>query len=160
MAINVSEKGKRGEMQVRDLLRDKTGLKWERVPGSGAFNESHALKGDVYLPPSQKAHSVYCYEVKWYKDDQLNSNIFNVGTHQIEKWWEQATREAEQMNMKPALVFKKDKGEWLIALDYNDEAASALLDHHYIVISKRETNVIIGQFKVWLHNISKEEIIQ
>lgn len=50
MAVDSRDKGKRGEAQVRDLLRERTGLQWERVPGSGAYGANHGLKGDVYLP--------------------------------------------------------------------------------------------------------------
>lgn len=160
MAVDSREKGKRGEMQVRDLLRDKTKLQWERVPGSGAFGANHSLKGDVYLPPGTSHMSKYCFEVKWYKDEQLTSNILNTGNSQIEKWWEQATREAQEMNMKPALVFKKDRGTWLIALDFTDDSAIHLADHHHITFSKRDTEIIIGDFNVWLSKISLGELFK
>ncbi len=160
MAIDSREKGKRGEMQVRDLLREKTKLQWERVPGSGAFGANHALKGDVYLPPGTAHMSLFCFEVKWYKDEQLTSNILNTGTSQMEKWWEQAVREAGEMNMRPALVFKKDRGPWLIALSFDDPTAITLADYHHVTISKRETEIIIGDFKTWLENISIEELVK
>lgn len=152
------EKGKRGEMQIRDKLRDKSGLQWERVPGSGAFGQNHGLKGDVYLPHTSGHMSLYCFEVKWYKDEQLTSNVLNVGESQIEKWWEQTAREAEQMHMLPALVFKKDRGDWLIALDSGDPSADMLLSNHHIIISKRNMEVVIGKFDVWLHNLPNEEL--
>ena len=79
MAVDSREKGKRAEYQVRDILRERTGLEWERVPGSGAFGQSHGLKGDIYLPPQTGKISKYCFEVKHYKDDNISSNLFNVG---------------------------------------------------------------------------------
>lgn len=160
MSVDSREKGKRGEMQVRDLLREKSNLQWERVPGSGAFGANHALKGDVYLPPGTSHMSLYCFEVKWYKDEQLTSNILNTGISQVEKWWEQTTREAGEMNMKPALVFKKDRGPWLIALGFDDPSAIYLAEYTHMTISKRDTEIIIGDFKVWLSNLPLGELIK
>ena len=47
-------KGARGEYLVRDMLRDATGLKFERVPSSGALEY---LKGDLYVPNQR---NYYC----------------------------------------------------------------------------------------------------
>lgn len=159
MAVDSREKGKRGEMQIRDKLREKTRQQWERVPGSGAFGQNHGLKGDVYLPHTAGKRSLYCFEVKWYKDEQITSNILNVGESQLEKWWEQTAREGEQMHMKPALIFKKDRGDWMIALDANDPQAEILLTLPYFMVSKKGMEVIIGKFDAWLHHIDIEEII-
>lgn len=159
MAVDSREKGKRGEMQIRDKLRDKTGLQWERVPGSGAFGQNHGLKGDVYLPQTAGKRSRYCIEVKWYKDEQVTSNILNVGESQVEKWWEQTIREGEQMHMKPALIFKKDRGDWLIALDANDPQAETLLSMPYFMICKKNMEIIIGKFDAWLYHTDIEELI-
>lgn len=154
------EKGKRGEYQVRDMLRTKTGLEWERVPGSGAFGQSHGLKGDVYLPPHSGRISKYTFEVKWYKDDQLSSNLFNTGESTFEKWWQQTAREAEQMNARPALVFKKDRGQWLIALDSSDKMIDSLMERTHMVFNKKGAEVVIGLFEPWLHHASVEDLVK
>lgn len=156
--VDSRDKGKRGEYQIRDKLRTKTGLEWERVPGSGAFGANHSLKGDIYLPPGTSAMSLYCFEIKWYADENVSSNILNIGVSQFEKWWEQCAREGEQMNMKPALVFKKDRGDWMIALDSMDTNTSILLDMPHFIIHKRDMEVVIGKFDPWLHNINKEKL--
>jgi Holliday junction resolvase len=54
-------KGQRGEYLVRDMLREATGLSFERVPASGALSY---LKGDLYIPDAKNA---YCIEVKNYE---------------------------------------------------------------------------------------------
>ncbi|URC22546.1 tRNA endonuclease-like protein [Serratia phage vB_SmaM-Kamaji] len=159
MAVDSREKGKRGEMQIRDKLREKTQLQWERVPGSGAFGQNHGLKGDVYLPHTSGKRSLYCLEVKWYKDEQVTSNILNVGESQVEKWWEQTIREAEQMHMKPALIFKKDRGDWLVALDANDLNAEILMSIPYIMISKKDMEIVIGKFDPWLYHLDIGELV-
>lgn len=160
MAVDSRDKGKRGEAQVRDLLRERTGLQWERVPGSGAYGANHGLKGDVYLPPATGHMSKICVEVKWYKDEQVTSNMLNTGVSQVEKWWEQTVRESEQMNMRPALIFKKDRGNWLIALSFDDPAAIYLAEYQHFTFSKRGTEIIIGDFKTWLNKVPVEEIIK
>ena len=68
-------KGQRGEYLVRDLLRDATGLTFERVPSSGALSY---LKGDLYVPD---AKNVYCIEVKNYDSSPLNDKIFTNKTN-------------------------------------------------------------------------------
>lgn len=160
MAVDSREKGKRGEMQIRDELRAKTGLQWERVPGSGAYGANHGLKGDVYLPPNTGQMSRYCFEVKWYKDDQLSSNIFNIGESTLEKWWAQTIREAGEMNMKPALVFKKDRGEWLVALDAGDEGIDNLMSRTHMTITKKGMEIVIGAFKPWIHHSNIEDLVK
>lgn len=113
-------KGKRGEYQIRDLLAAKTGLEWARVPGSGGFGASHGLKGDVYLPTTTGRMSRFAIEVKWYKDEHFNSTILKESASQLDKWLEQAYRESVQMSAKPMLVFKKDRGNWMVAIDLAD----------------------------------------
>ena len=50
MSVDPRAKGARTETTVRDLLKKHTGLAWERVPGSGALDPKHQLKGDLYVP--------------------------------------------------------------------------------------------------------------
>lgn len=160
--VDSRDKGKRGEYAVRDLLRTKTNLEWERVPGSGGFGSQHGLKGDIYLPISTGSMSKYCFEVKHYKDEQLTSNILNIGESQLEKWWSQTVREAGDMNMKPALIFKKDRGAWLIALSATDSISSLLIEDcgPYLVFGKKDYELVIGKFEPWLHHIKIEDLVK
>ncbi|AFQ22282.1 RusA-like Holliday junction resolvase [Pectobacterium phage My1] len=145
------EKGKRGEYQVRDKLRQVTGLsEWERVPGSGAFGQNHGLKGDVYLPATCEYRSKYCIEVKWYAGDNISSNLLNATESILEKWWSQTVREAEQMHMRPLLVFKKDRGDWLIALSTDDPLVDILFVSPHIILGKGGFEIVIGNFDKWV----------
>ena len=80
--VDSRAKGARGEYLVRDMLRVHTGLKFERVPASGALEY---LKGDLYVP---HAKNKYCIEVKNYKDSPLlffkydRSPVFVVSEYQ------------------------------------------------------------------------------
>lgn len=159
--VDSRDKGKRAEYDVRDLLREKTELGWERVPGSGGFGAQHGLKGDIYLPISTNRRSLYCIEVKHYKDDTITSNLANNTVSTLEKWWDQTVRESGEMNSKPMLVFKKDRGEWLMALWETDDNAAYLMDQSFITFrSSRMTHaIIIGKFKPWLSEATLEDLV-
>lgn len=160
MTVDSRAKGKRAEYDIRDILRERTGLEWERVPGSGGFGAQHGLKGDIYLPIPTGKRSVYCIEVKHYKDDTITSNLMNTTVSTIEKWWEQTVREAGEMAAKPLLVFKKDRGEWLVALSADDESSVYIMDEAFITFrsSRMNREIIIGKFKPWLANVADEEL--
>lgn len=148
-------KGQRAEYAVRDLLRDSTGLEWDRVPGSGGFGQSHGLKGDIYLPPPTGVLSAFTIEVKHYADDVISTNIFNSTVSQLEKFWEQTCREAEQMKAKPLLIFKKDRGKWIAGIRRCDLPEK--LNYSCMVdLSKNNTQFVMVLFEELLTNTTKE----
>jgi len=103
-------KGTRAEAAAAKYLSDKTGWKWERIPLSGALDEKHGLKGDIYIP---KEINKYCIEVKHYKDDHLTSKALTDKSPILLQWWEQAVREAKQNDSdNPLLIFKFDRSKW------------------------------------------------
>lgn len=153
------DKGKRGEYQVRDMLTEKTGLEWARVPGSGGFGAHHGLKGDVYLPTSTGKISRFAIEVKWYKDEQLNSNVLKDSSSQFDKWLDQTYREADQMSAKPMLIFKKDRGAWLVALD-KQETDAFLLPDPYMTYYYGGREVAIMDFKEFLDAVNTEFLVK
>lgn len=110
--VDSRDKGARAELKVRDDMRTLTGLKWERVPGSGALHEKHGLKGDLYLP---NANNLYCIEVKHYAEDHINSGLFTHKTPQLIEWWEQTIRESAQVNKLPLLIYKYDRSKLFAA---------------------------------------------
>ena len=142
------DKGMRGEYLVRDLLRKHTGLEFQRVPQSGALAY---LKGDIYLPDRQNK---YCIEVKHYKEDNITSNLFNVSVSNLEKWWLQAAREAEVMKNEPLLVFRKDRGSWLVGTLEPVEAPVELV----LTTEAMEDTIYIYLFSVWLADQSEETL--
>lgn len=112
MAVDSRQKGGRAEAALKKVLRDATGLNFQRTPGSGALNETHMLKGDLYLPNTANR---YCIEVKHYKDDHLTSKLLTSKNPQLIEWWEQAVRQGEQVDMIPLLFFKFDRSKWFMA---------------------------------------------
>ncbi len=110
--VDSRQKGARAESLLKKLLRDKTGINFQRTPGSGALNATHMLKGDIYIPNEKNR---FCIEAKHYKDDHLTSKILTSKNPQLIEWWSQAVRQGEQVNMQPLLFFKFDRSKWFIA---------------------------------------------
>ncbi len=104
--VDSRAKGARGEYLVRDMLREATGLKFERVPASGALEY---LKGDLYVPNQR---NFYCIEVKNYKDSPLADKIFTARkTNNLIKWWRKIVIQAEGGDQKPVLFVKYDRSK-------------------------------------------------
>jgi Holliday junction resolvase len=162
MAVDSRAKGARAEHQIRKLLSDHTGLEWLRVPGSGAFSVSHALKGDVYIAPATGKMSAWTIEVKHYKDEHFNSHTFKTADSQLDKWLDQAWREGGEMNAKPLLVFKKDQGIWLVAIGIDDADLDYLDDPQvtYMTYKKNDREVLITPFESWLYTMTLKDLIK
>lgn len=107
-------KGTRGEMLVRDYLRESTKYKWERVPMSGALSANHQLKGDLYIP---SCNMEYCVEVKNYAEDQLTSKLLTSKNPLLIQWWEQTCRESAEVDKTPLLIFKFDRSKIFAAYE-------------------------------------------
>ncbi len=110
--VDVRQKGATAETKARDELRLLTGLKWERVPGSGALDPKHQLKGDLYVPGEKNLYSV---EVKHYKDCHIDHSLITGKSPQLIEWWNQAVRQGVQVDKKPLLIFKHDRSKFFVA---------------------------------------------
>jgi hypothetical protein len=110
--VDSRQKGARTETLARDMLRKHTGLNWERVPGSGALDPKHQLKGDLYVPGQTNR---FCVEVKGYADDHINSGLLTHKTPQLIEWWQQTDRQARQVDKLPLLIFKYDRSKLFVA---------------------------------------------
>lgn len=117
--VDARQKGSAAEIKIRDLLRKLTGLNFERVPGSGALDAKHQLKGDLYLVG---VNNVFCIEVKHYKDDHISSKILTDKVPQLFHWWEQTVRQANQVNREPLLIFKFDRSKIFCAFQTMPES--------------------------------------
>jgi len=139
-------KGATGETKVRDVLRQYTKLQWERIPGSGALDPKHGLKGDLYVPGKVNR---YCIEVKNYKDDHLTSKILTSKNPQLIEWWEQTIRESKQVGKKPLLIFKFDRSKLFVAYqDFPPDSLAFLgihTDEHDFYVSMLEDLLIVHQ---------------
>ena len=114
--VDSRAKGARGEYLVRDMLREATGLKFERVPSSGALEY---LKGDLYVPNQR---NYYCIEVKNYKDSPLSDKVFTQPkTNNLVKWWKKIVIQAIGGDQKPLLFFKYDRSKVFVVTGQKPE---------------------------------------
>ena len=140
MSSKQSQKGARFEYLIRDKLREKTGTQWERTPLSGGGT----LKGDLY---AVDGNYYYCFECKSFAETVIQENLLSAKSNNVFLWWEQCVREAAQMKRKPALVFKKDRGKPLIAVE---ETLPINFLHLSSNLGPEPVNVHIYLFEDWL----------
>ena len=136
--VDSRAKGARGEYLVRDLLRESTGLQFERVPSSGALDY---LKGDLYVP---HAKNRFCIEVKNYESSPLTDKVFTAPrTNNLIKWWKKLIQQAEGGNQEPLLFFKYNRSEVFVVTALLPEFTD-----HWIHIEWLDCYVLLA--KTWL----------
>lgn len=149
--VDSRDKGARAETLVKEILKKCTKLNWERVPGSGALNEKHQLKGDLYIPGEK---NLFCVEVKHYKDSHINHSLITGKTPQLIEWWGQTIRQAEQINKKPLLIFKHDRSKLFVAF-YDIPSAK----YPYLLINKNGYEFFISLLEDYLENENPQFIL-
>ena len=137
--VDSRAKGARGEYIVRDLLRNATGLQFERVPNSGALEY---LKGDLYVPNERNR---FCIEVKNYSESPLTDKIFTAQrTNNLIKWWKKIVQQAQGGNQEPLLFFKYNRSTIFVVTASKPEHAET----NYMYINWLDCYVLIAD--VWL----------
>jgi Holliday junction resolvase len=140
--VDSRAKGQRGEYLVRDMLRDASGLQFERVPSSGALAY---LKGDLYIPD---ANNAFCIEVKNYEKSPLSDKIFTNKTNYLLLWWEKIVKQAELKLQQPLLFFKYSRSKVFVVTSIKPESTK----HMYI--SWLDCYVMLAE--EWLENETME----
>ena len=142
--VDSRAKGARGEYLVRDLLRESTGLQFERVPSSGALDY---LKGDLYVP---NAKNRFCIEVKNYESSPLSDKVFTAPrTNNLIKWWKKLIQQAEGGNQEPLLFFKYNRSAVFVVTDVLPEVTD-----HWMYLEWLGCYILLAD--VWL----KEEKVE
>jgi hypothetical protein len=142
MVVDSRAKGARTETTVRDLLKKHTNLGWERVPGSGALDPKHLLKGDLYVPGRT---NLYCTEVKGYAEDHITSALLSGKNPQLIEFWKQSVRQGLQVNKKPLLIFKFDRSKVFAA--YQDMPSNS---YRYLFVSVDTHEFYVSLLEDWL----------
>ncbi|MAH72687.1 MAG: hypothetical protein CMK29_01155 [Porticoccaceae bacterium] len=136
--VDSRAKGARGEYLVRDMLRSYTGLKFERVPASGALEY---LKGDLYVPHTK---NLFCIEVKNYESSPLTDKIFTQPkTNNLIRWWNKLKIQASIGDQKPLLFFKYNRSPVFVCTEIMPKTTD-----HYIVI--RFLHIYVMLAEEWL----------
>ncbi len=149
MAVDARAKGARTETTVRDLLRKHTKLTWERVPGSGALDPKHQLKGDLYVPGRT---NLWCVEVKGYAEDHLTSAILSGKTPQLIQFWEQTIRQGHQVSKQPLLIFKYDRSKVFVAF----EEMPTTSRYRYVFVNCDGHEFFVALLEDWLQHEQPE----
>ena len=142
--VDVRAKGAKAETDAKIILKKHTGLGWERTPGSGALDEKHLLKGDLYCPGKE---NLYCVEVKHYSSCHIDHTLITGKTPQLIEWLKQTYRQADQVNKTPLLIFKHDRSKFFCA--FNEIPAG---DYPNIFISKNGYEFYISLLEDFLIN--------
>ena len=144
LVVDSRAKGARTETLARDMLRKHTGLAWERVPGSGALDVKHGLKGDLYVPNHVNN---YCVEVKGYAEDHINSGLLTHKTPQIIEWWQQTQRQALQVDKMPLLIFKYDRSKLFGATSF---VCDNMMNKRWLMFYSSDYEFYIFLLEDWL----------
>lgn len=148
--VDSREKGARAEASAKGFLIKYTGLDWQRTPGSGALSANHKLKGDLYIPDK---NNIFAIEVKHYKEDHISSKMLTDKQPQIIKWWEQAVRQAKQIDKKPLLIFKFDRSKFFVAFETKPSDSLKYLRYN------NSHSFYIAKLEEWLEKEKPEFII-
>ncbi len=141
--VDSRAKGQRGEYAVRDMLREATGLKFERVPASGALEY---LKGDLYIPNERNRFMI---EVKNYEESAFNDTMFTAEkTNNINVWFRKAILQAKGGNQEPLLFFKYNRSK-IFAITSTKPTISK-----YVYVSWLDAYCVIAED--WLKNEKPE----
>jgi hypothetical protein len=146
LVVDSRAKGARTETAARDMLRKHTGLGWERVPGSGALDPKHQLKGDLYIPG---VNNRFCVEVKGYADDHINSGLLTHKNPQLLEWWQQTQRQALQVDKLPLLIFKYDRSKLFVATTIFDDN---MMEHRWLMMYADDYEFYICLLEDWLNS--------
>ena len=142
--VDSRAKGARGEYLVRDMLRQATGLQFERVPSSGALEY---LKGDMYVP---HAKNRFCIEVKNYEKSPLSDKIFTAPrTNNLIKWWKKLEQQAKGGDQEPLLFFKYNRSVVFVVTHILPENSD-----HFLHIKWLECYVMVAE--EWLETEQME----
>jgi hypothetical protein len=142
--VDSRAKGARTETVIRDLLRKHTRLGWERVPGSGALDEKHGLKGDLYVP---NYNNIFCVEAKGYADDHLTSAVLTSKSPQLLEFWQQTIRQAKQVTKLPLLTFKHDRSKVFVAFS-SDYCIPE--NYHHFYVYRQPHSFYVALLEDWL----------
>ncbi len=107
--INSKSKGNRAERELSLLLGHITGVKWHRVPCSGALftsNNSLPYKGDVYC--NDDSYNEIVIECKHYKRPVTVYDLFNEKSN-FNDWVIQLRKESQGYD---GFLFFKSHGKW------------------------------------------------
>lgn len=162
--INSKNKGSAFERKIAALLTSWSGMEFHRTPGSGSLHwkDDNNVTGDIVAPFNINFPiSIECkkHEVDWEFDKIL------IETSSIWKFWKQACEDSLRHEVKePWLIFAKNHREIYLMMNYSffeklSTKQSKLKENPFIIITTRNKNTVIIDFKSFLNAVSLNDII-
>lgn len=156
---NSRSKGAGFERETAKLLTDWWGVDFHRVPASGGLHwkDDNRVSGDIVAPPdSDFPFSVECKKVEGWNFEQIIK-----GTGLVTDWWSQCTRDADEFNKAPLLIFSKNRSPVFFMVRVEDFKKFEIKTNYFITtveLDEKMECVGIGYFEK-LTAIEKEKII-
>lgn len=132
-------KGRAYEYRIRDVLTKNFGIKFERVPLSGALPY---MKGDLFTMESSTFP--WCIEVKNHKEVPFNNLLISKSSPLLQ-FWAQTCSQAVIMKKHPLLIFKWDRSK-----DYCCWIDDLVTVNNYMHISSKYGKFNMCIFDDWL----------
>ena len=106
MGLNARSKGRRGEMQAVEFMKEWTGMDFRRTPGSGGLRGHVAdyTEGDIVCVKKNYIFPL-CLEVKNYKELNFSHLLYDVKSD-ILGFWKQTKDSAKRAEKIPILLMR------------------------------------------------------
>lgn len=118
--MNSKRKGNRFELAVSKWLTSWSGFKFQRTPYSGANHFNRELASDIMCAdPKHQFRCMISVECKSYKDIKFEHILLGNKGCDINKFWDQASRDAKRAHKAPILCMRYNampKGEFFFVI--------------------------------------------
>lgn len=149
--MNSKSKGSRFERAVSKWLTDWSGYKFERNrAGSGAWHTNKDSVSDITCTDERHAHRCkLSFECKSYRDIKFEHVLLGTKGSEIEKFWAQASRDAERAHRIPILIMRYNsmpRSEFFLAVDSSMAEAfltDSMMNQRYMAINTEELSLYI-----------------
>lgn len=151
---NSAQKGKAAERQIVDILNERFGGGFRRVPHSGAmvggsnFQKSAGLRqdaidilsSDIIVPESFR----WSIESKAYSADSVKIHHFLVDKdHEVGEWWKQAKEDASKSKKHPMLVVRLDRSPRFCIIEHEVFAGHQHLFPDFLVWKRDSKDLLV-----------------
>jgi hypothetical protein len=128
--MNTKKKGNRTELKVASFFKEWSGWEFTRVPMSGGlqWRNRASVSADI-ICAEEGIKWPYSVEVKGVKDINFEKLLYDAKS-EVEKFWEQTTRDAKSSNKLPLLFMRYNglpKGFFFVVMKYGDFKTSKSL---------------------------------
>ncbi|MMZ43642.1 hypothetical protein D1872_52070 [compost metagenome] len=165
--INSRHKGSEYERKIAKILGKWWGEDFHRTPASGGLHwkKDNRVAGDIVTPPD----SVYPWVTECKKREAWDFDQLIKGTGEIEKYWSQVCRDAEETGLQPLLIFSKNfapnyamilEDQFNIIMEHLINEMGKSFSFNYFVVHKDGyPNRVVFILEDWLGCVSKDDVV-